>query len=54
MIFTASVTTLRRDQRCAALCGAVWRCVALCGLDKTTIEGMYVAKKKKESSFSLV
>ena len=37
MIFTTSVTTLGRDQRC----------VALCGLDKTTIEGMYVAKKKK-------
>ena len=44
MIFTTSVTTLRRDQRCA-------RCVALCGLDKTTIEGMYVAKKKKRILF---
>ena len=27
VIFTTSVTTLGHDQRCAALCGAVRRCV---------------------------
>ena len=37
VIFTTSVTTLGRDQHCAALCG----------YDKTTIVGMYVAMKVK-------
>ena len=41
LIFTTSVTTLDRDQRCA-------------GCDKTAIEGMYVAKKIEKSSFTLV
>ena len=37
VIFTTSVTTLGRDKRRAALCG----------YDKTTIVGMYVAMKVK-------